>query len=82
MNQIKVLFFASLKDRIGLQQVSISLPDPLRVVDLRSHLASEYPQANASLTKCLVAINKTFAFDQDIIPPGAEVAFFPPVSGG
>ena len=82
MIQIKVLFYASLKDRVGIKQVTLNLPDPLRVVDLRSRLADEYPQAREALSKCLVAVNKNFAFDQDFVPTESEVAFFPPVSGG
>ena len=30
----------------------------------------------------LVSVNRDFAFDADLLPDGAEVAFFPPVSGG
>jgi molybdopterin synthase catalytic subunit len=30
----------------------------------------------------LVAVNREYAFDDDIIPEGAEVGIFPPVSGG
>jgi molybdopterin synthase catalytic subunit len=30
----------------------------------------------------LVSVNKEYGFDEDIIPDGAEVALFPPVSGG
>jgi molybdopterin synthase catalytic subunit len=30
----------------------------------------------------LISINKEYAFDEEIVPPGAEVAVFPPVSGG
>jgi molybdopterin synthase catalytic subunit len=29
-----------------------------------------------------VAVNKEYSFDEDLIPRGAEVALFPPVSGG
>ena len=82
MTQIKVLFFATLKDRVGIKQVVVNLPDPLRVAELRNRLSGEFPQAREALSKCLVAVNQEFAFDQDIVPPGAEVAFFPPVSGG
>jgi molybdopterin converting factor subunit 1 len=82
MNQIKVFFFAAMKDKVGIKQIVLSLPDPLRVVDLRSWLADEYPQARETILKCLVAVNKNFAFDQDLVPSDAEVAFFPPVSGG
>jgi MoaE-MoaD fusion protein len=29
-----------------------------------------------------VSINQNYAFDEDLVPDNAEVAFFPPVSGG
>jgi molybdopterin converting factor small subunit len=30
----------------------------------------------------LISVNKEVAFDDEVIPSGAEVALFPPVSGG
>jgi molybdopterin synthase catalytic subunit len=30
----------------------------------------------------LISVNKEYGFDEDVIPEGAEVALFPPVSGG
>jgi len=82
MSTIKVLFFASLKEKVGTKQLSLGLPDNSSVVDLRILLSDQYPGARESLRACLVAVNRSFAFDQDMIPPEAEVAFFPPVSGG
>jgi len=35
-----------------------------------------------ALDSALVAVNHEFAFDEEIIPAGAEIALFPPVSGG
>ncbi|HEY4717695.1 MAG TPA: molybdenum cofactor biosynthesis protein MoaE, partial [Anaerolineales bacterium] len=37
------------------------------------------PQSSSSM---LVAVNQQYAFDRDVIPAGAEIALFPPVSGG
>jgi molybdopterin synthase catalytic subunit len=34
------------------------------------------------LANTLVSVNKNYSFDADKIPDGAEVALFPPVSGG
>ena len=31
---------------------------------------------------CWLQINQAYAFDEEVIPDGAEVALFPPVSGG
>jgi molybdopterin converting factor small subunit len=30
----------------------------------------------------VISINREFAFDESVVPKSAEVAMFPPVSGG
>jgi molybdopterin converting factor small subunit len=30
----------------------------------------------------LITINREYAFDDAVVPAGAEIAMFPPVSGG
>ncbi len=30
----------------------------------------------------MAAVNHEYAAEEQVIPPGAEIAFFPPVSGG
>ena len=45
-------------------------------------LAGEYPDLKDSLRSVLVAINREYAFDEAVVPPNAEIALFPPVSGG
>jgi len=82
MNRITVLFFATLRDRTKERQVVFELPDDISVKNLKSILLEKYPNLEGSLQNVLVAVNKQYAFDDDRIPPGAEVAFFPPVSGG
>jgi molybdopterin synthase catalytic subunit len=82
MNRIRVLFFASLRDRIGERQTWVDLPVDASVRDLKSLLVKQYPNLDQALKTVLVSINKQFAMDEDPIPPGAEVALFPPVSGG
>ena len=82
MNRIRVLFFATLKDRAGLSSVELDLPPGACVSDLKSAVRQRFPLLEASMASVLVSINREFAFDEDIIPAGAEVALFPPVSGG
>jgi len=46
-------------------------------------VADRFPQVVPALGgSVLVSVNREFAFDDQIIPEGAEVALFPPVSGG
>lgn len=81
-NQIIVLFFATLKDKVGAREVDLELSSDAKVVDLKSLLLNRYPQLAGTLESAVVSINHEFAFEEDLIPAGAEVALFPPVSGG
>lgn len=81
--RITVLFFATLRDRVGARQLSLDLDNTVNDIErLRGHLRDRYPAAAENLSAALAAINEEFAFDHDRISDGDEVAFFPPVSGG
>ncbi len=62
--------------------MTVELGESRRVGDLKKQLAALYPSLAPHLETALVAINHSFAVDGDMIPEGAEVAMFPPVSGG
>lgn len=82
MNSITILFFATLRDRTGARQIEMELPHGATVADLRSEISKRYPQAAPAIGSALVAVNREYAFDEDPLPGAAEVAVFPPVSGG
>jgi molybdopterin synthase catalytic subunit len=82
MNRIKVLFFATLKDRTGVKQTILDMPEQATVTDLKIHLQQEFAGLSLALDSALVSINREFALEDEYLPAGAEVAFFPPVSGG
>lgn len=62
--------------------MSLEIPEGLTVKELKALLSNQYPGLLLAMPSALVAINHEFAFDEDNIPDKAEVAFFPPVSGG
>jgi MoaE-MoaD fusion protein len=82
MSRIRLLFFATLKERAGLAQTEIELPEGATVSDMKAVVGKAYPAVAPLLGHSLVSINQNYAFDADVIPDDAEVAFFPPVSGG
>jgi molybdopterin converting factor subunit 1 len=82
MNQVKVLFFATLKEKAGTSSASVDLPQGATVSTLKQTLLDLFPNLPKHSSTMLVAVNKEYAFDQDVIPAGAEIALFPPVSGG
>jgi molybdopterin synthase catalytic subunit len=82
MIHVTVLFFASLKERTGKARTSFELPEGARVADLKEKVVQAFPRVSESLGNLVVAVNREFAYDADLLPDGAEVGIFPPVSGG
>jgi molybdopterin synthase catalytic subunit len=82
MKKVSVLFFANLRDRVGEKQIWIDLPDGAFVRDLKASLRLKYPGLQPILATSLISVNKEYATDDQPIPDGAEIALFPPVSGG
>ncbi len=82
MNKITLLFFATLKDYAGTRQTEMEIEPGTKVADLKNRLMKKFPKLEPALGTVLVSVNKEFAFDHEEIPEGAEVALFPPVSGG
>ena len=81
--QVTVLFFATLRDLVGERQLILELDSNANTLaQLRAELIRRYPAIDDNLRVALSAINEDFAFDDDTLADGDEVAFFPPVSGG
>ncbi len=80
--RVKVLFFATLKERAGVKEIDMDIQESTPVMDFKELLGSRYPALQEALPSALISINREYAFDQDIIPGDAEIAIFPPVSGG
>ena len=82
MIRLKLLFFATLRDFMGTREMAFDVPDGTTVSQLKQLLTERFANAGPTLQSALISINKEFAFDADVLPDGAEVAIFPPVSGG
>lgn len=82
MNRVKLLFFATLRDRAGTKTMEMDIPIDLTIQGLKDKISEEYPNLRDSMSSVLITINREYAFDDAVIPPNAELAMFPPVSGG
>ena len=81
--KITLLFFATLRSLTGIKKLELELPPDSRVADLKTVVGEQFPQVAPALVETvLVSVNREYADDEQIIPDGAEVALFPPVSGG
>jgi molybdopterin converting factor subunit 1 len=82
MIYIKVLFFATLKEKAGTRQVEFDIPEGATIAQLKDLIVEKYPGLKDMLNHCLASINHDYRSDESEIPAHAEVALFPPVSGG
>ncbi|MBK9009088.1 MAG: MoaD/ThiS family protein [Anaerolineae bacterium] len=82
MNHVKLLFFATIRERMGVRSVDLDVPTDLTIQGLKDRLSLEYPKVKDSMKSVLVTINREYAFDEAVIPANAEIGLFPPVSGG
>ncbi|MBI3151489.1 MAG: MoaD/ThiS family protein [Chloroflexi bacterium] len=82
MNHIKLLFFATIRDRAGTKSMEMEVPADMTIQGLKDKLSNDYPNLKDSMKSVLITINREYAFDEAIVPPDAEIGMFPPVSGG
>lgn len=85
MMNVKVLYFASLREAVGKAAEEFVLPAGVTTVGaLRALLAArgEGWQALAEGRNVRAAVNQRMANADAAVAAGDEVAFFPPVTGG
>jgi molybdopterin synthase sulfur carrier subunit len=84
--KVTVLFFASLREQIGVAREDLELPEGVRTAGaLREHLAARggaWQSALAGPKLLRMAVNQDMARPGAAIKAGDEIAFFPPVTGG
>ncbi len=81
---LKVLYFASIRETLGLSQESVQTHTKT-VGELRLELSQRgglYKEALSSDKVIRTALNQNMCFESEQLIEGAEVAFFPPVTGG
>ena len=82
MNTIQVFFFAVLRNKAGVKQTKLKIPSNTSISEFKKIVVEKFPNIASSMESTLISVNKEVAFEDDIIPDGAEIALFPPVSGG
>ncbi len=80
--RVTVLYFATLKDRVGVDRELVDLPEGATVATLKEHLRARHVDLAPALDTAVVSVNREFAFDDEALQEGDEVGLFPPVSGG
>jgi molybdenum cofactor cytidylyltransferase len=81
--RVTVRLFALARQRAGQTDVALDVPAPATVAAVKRALVATFPDLAPLVPQLMIAIDSDYAGDdQRLIPPGAEVAAIPPVSGG
>lgn len=83
---MKLLYFARLRQQIGIGEENVDLPAEVRTVaDVIEWLKSRndsFMHAFGDLRTIRAAVNQTHAGFDATVSEAREIAFFPPVTGG
>ncbi|WP_456379716.1 molybdopterin converting factor subunit 1 [Thiolapillus sp.] len=83
---IRVLYFASLRDRLGTSEEELALSESIiNITELKALLAQrsgKWAETFAEDELVLAAVNQEMAQADTTISDGDEIGFFPPVTGG
>ncbi len=82
--KIRLLYFAALREALGVEHEVVET-DARTIAELRAELCARgdaYARGLAPGRNVRAALNQVMAAPETSLVPDAEVAFFPPVTGG
>lgn len=86
MTEVKLVYFAWVRERIGLSDETLALPETVKsVADLARYLGTrgeQYAHAFENPEIVRVAIDRKHVKPDALISGAKEIAFFPPMTGG
>jgi sulfur-carrier protein len=83
LSTLRILYFAGLRDTLGLAEESILLPPEVRTVgEVCALLAARHREYAVRRGHVRVARNERFVSDDERVDDGDVIALIPPVAGG
>jgi len=81
--QVQVLYFAALRELLGLNEETLTLPHEVQTVrQFVAHLQQIRPQLRGKLASVRVALDEAFAEESERLAGVQTIALIPPVAGG
>ena len=85
MHKVDVCFFASLREKIGINKITIEFSGIKTINEIKEIIAVQIKERNALFEEGIqTSIDFDFARGNSQVDPAKvkEIAFFPPVTGG
>jgi molybdopterin converting factor subunit 1 len=82
MPAVTVLYFASLRDRLGRDHEALELPAATTSAEVLALVARRHPSCADAVACCRLAVDQAFADGPLTLSAASELALIPPVSGG
>ncbi|MCX8071326.1 MAG: molybdopterin converting factor subunit 1 [Candidatus Binatia bacterium] len=80
--EVRVRFFAVLRERTGTEITDLELPGPTSVRAAWEALQRKFPELSPFANCVTFAVNREYVHLEHELAPGDELALIPPVSGG
>jgi molybdopterin synthase sulfur carrier subunit len=84
--KINILYFASLREELDVDREAVDLPGDITTIgglkDWLGQRGAHWQTALDDSQSLGIALNQSLANNESELTEGAEVAFFPPVTGG
>lgn len=80
--RVELQLFAVARERAGRPVVTLDLPEPATVADLKAALARSVPALAPLLPTIRIAVDSEYRDDAHPVAAESELAAIPPVSGG
>jgi len=79
---VRVLFYAQLRDLAGASEMSVDVPDNATVGELLTKIYEKVPTLRSRDKSILVGAGVEFVDRNYELKPGDEISIMPPVHGG
>jgi sulfur-carrier protein len=82
MMQVRLRYFAALREAAGREAETVELPAGADVAAARAALQARYPALARILPSCAVAVNRSYVAADTPLAENDELVFIPPLGGG
>ncbi len=79
---VRVQFYAQLRDLAGASELNVDLPDKATIGDLLARIYEEMPALRSRDKSLLIGAGVEFVDRNHELKPGDEISIMPPVQGG